>query len=275
MMSGFSTRWLASREPVDLRARNDEVIASFAGYVAWQQRTRDRPLRVLDLGAGTGATMRALAPHLPADTTWRLAEHDTALLERAIALADRDGHAVEAVETDLSRGFADETAARLLEGVDAVTTSAFLDLVSHTWLEGLARALAARRLPFLAMLTFDGRQEASPSHPLDARIREAMAAHQGRDKGFGPALGPAAHEAAADAFRAAGFALTQGSSDWEARRDEADFQSMLISGWASAARETGVDPREVDAWLDLRLSQIAERALVTRVGHQDLAALPG
>ena len=273
-MSGFSTSWLEAREPVDLRARNPEMIAIFAARLAERRQALARPLLVLDLGAGTGATLRALAPHLPEDTCWRFAEHDPALVERSIEMADRHGHAVEAIESDLSQGLSGDLAEALLEDVDAVTTSAFLDLVSRGWIEGAASTLAARGLPFLAMLTFDGRQEADPAHPLDARIREAMAAHQGRDKGFGPALGPAAHATAADAFRAAGFTVTQGPSDWEALRNETDFQSMLVAGWAEAARETGIDPQEVDAWLDLRLDQIAKSGLVTRVGHQDLVALP-
>ena len=273
-MSGFSTTWLAAREPVDLRARNGEVITAFADRLARQRHALGRPLLVLDLGAGTGATLRALAPHLPRDTCWRFAEHDPALVERAIEFADRDGHAVEAIESDLSQGLSSELAGSLLDGVDAVTTSAFLDLVSRAWIEGLAATLKARGLPFLAMLTFDGRQEAEPAHPLDPRIRDAMAAHQGRDKGFGPALGPAAHEIAEDGFRTAGFAIIQGASDWEALPGETDFQSMLVTGWADAARETGLDPREVDTWLDLRLSQIAKGDLVTRVGHRDFAALP-
>mgnify|MGYP001380435069 CR=1 FL=1 len=177
-MSGFSTSWLEAREPVDLRARNPEMIAIFAARLAERRQALARPLLVLDLGAGTGATLRALAPHLPEDTCWRFAEHDPALVERSIEMADRHGHAVEAIESDLSQGLSGDLAEALLEDVDAVTTSAFLDLVSRGWIEGAASTLAARGLPFLAMLTFDGRQEADPAHPLDARIREAMAAHQ-------------------------------------------------------------------------------------------------
>lgn len=269
-MSGFSADWLAAREPVDLRARNADVRRAFTEALAARRATLERPLRVLDLGAGTGATLRALAAHLPPDTGWRFAEHDPVLIARALELADRDGHAVEAVQADLSQGLDDA----LLDGVDAVTTSAFLDLVSAAWIDGLAEALARHRLPFLAMLTFDGRQGARPSHPLDAAIEAAMQSHQGRDKGFGPALGPGAHGHALAAFAAAGLRTHEGRSDWEALPGETVFQTLLVEGWAQAARETGLDDAAVGEWLALRRDQIAAGGLVTMVGHHDLAALP-
>ena len=225
---------------------------------------------ILDLGAGTGATMRALHPHLRFPTSWRLAEHDQALMALAAEMAERDGLAAEIVAADLAPGLP----AGLLDGIDAVTTSAFLDLVSAGWIDGLAETLARRSLPFLAMLTYDGRQSLEPAHPLDETVRAAMRAHQGTDKGFGPALGPDAHAHAVASFRKAGLHVEEGAADWEALAGEIAFQTMLVEGWAQAARETGADDDAVAAWLALRLEQIQSGDLVTRVGHFDLAALP-
>lgn len=271
-MSGFSGDWLAAREPADLRARNADVRSAFRAHLRETARRHGkRPLRVLDLGAGTGATMRALAPHLDMPLRWRLAEHDRELIALAREFAARDGFEAEVVAADLSQGIS----GALLDGVDAVSTSAFLDLVSADWVDGLAETLRHAGLPFLAMLTYDGRQSLDPEHPFDAGVRAAMATHQGRDKGFGPALGPAAHAHAAASFRKQGFRIVEGSSDWQALTEETAFQTMLVEGWAQAARETGADSAEVDDWLALRLAQIADARLVTRVGHLDLAALPG
>jgi hypothetical protein len=267
-MSGFSTDWLAAREPVDLRARNTTVRDAFLAFLT--ENSRASPLRLLDLGAGTGATARALAPHCPQDTIWRFAEHDPALIAEAERRATADGLVIETVSADLSAGLP----ASLLEGVDGVTTSAFLDLVSGGWTAALAATLRASRLPFLAMLTFDGRQSLSPTDPLDGRIEAAMRTHQGRDKGFGPALGPDAHTHAVETFAQAGFLVTQGPSDWEALPGEAAFQKMLVDGWAGAARETGAPDADISRWQALRHDQIAAGRLVTRVGHRDLAALP-
>jgi SAM-dependent methyltransferase len=274
-MSGFSGDWLSAREPVDLRARNATVRDAFLTHLSVRKAAdRSRPLVLLDLGAGTGATLRALAPHIAEPHAWRLAEHDPALIARARALIGEEQTRVEILETDLAAGVPEA----LLEGVDGVTTSAFLDLVSPGWISAFARQLAARRLPFLAMLTYDGRQSLEPADPLDETIREAMNAHQRGDKGFGAALGPQAADLSREVFQEAGFRVVEGASDWEAEPDEEAFQSMLVDGWVDAARDMagdmGIDPEALSAWHARRRQDIVARHLVTRVGHRDLAALP-
>ena len=81
-MSGFSAEWLTLREPYDLRARNptvlDAVTAALAGL---------SPLRIVDLACGTGSTMRALGPFLPAGQSWKLIDNDLGLLAHAADLA--------------------------------------------------------------------------------------------------------------------------------------------------------------------------------------------
>ena len=59
-MSAFSADWLSLREPYDLRARNPTVLN--AVVMSLVDRTS---LTIVDLACGTGATLRALAPHLP------------------------------------------------------------------------------------------------------------------------------------------------------------------------------------------------------------------
>ncbi len=60
-MSGFSAGWLELREPYDARARNRDVLAAVAAAFAGRSA-----VSTVDLGCGTGATLRAVAPHLPA-----------------------------------------------------------------------------------------------------------------------------------------------------------------------------------------------------------------
>ncbi|WP_051241689.1 class I SAM-dependent methyltransferase [Stappia stellulata] len=270
-MSGFSGDWLSAREPVDLRARNAKVRDAFFNHLA-VRRSSDpsRPLALLDLGAGTGATLRALAPHVATPQAWRLAEHDPALIARARTLMDGQEMPVEIVETDLATGVPEA----LLDGIDGVTTSAFLDLVSAGWISAFARQLAAHRLPFLAMLTYDGRLSLAPADPLDESIREAMNTHQHGDKGFGAALGPQASDLTREAFQQVNFRVVEGPSDWEAERGEQAFQSMLVDGWVEAARDMAVDADSLARWHERRRGEIAAQELVTRVGHRDLACLP-
>ncbi|MCA1299140.1 class I SAM-dependent methyltransferase [Stappia indica] len=268
-MSGFSHQWLALREPVDLRARNAAVREAFVSALKQRQARLQRPLTLLDLGSGTGASARALSPHLPFPHRWRLAEFDPALIAVARELALPGETPVEVIEADL----ADGVPPALLGGVDAVTTSAFLDLVSSDWLDRLAGDLARARLPFLAMLTYDGRMSVSPPHPFDETVRAAMNTHQRGDKGFGPALGPQAADHAAHAFAAAGFKVTEGPSDWQARSNETGFQEMLLDGWIAAAEEIGIDREGLVGFAAAHRKALAEKRLTSHVGHRDMAAL--
>ena len=137
--------------------------------------------------------------------------------------------------------------------VDLVATSALLDLVSAAWLERFVIECAARRLPVYAALSYDGRASLDPADPLDEKIVAAVNAHQRTDKGFGPALGPAAAPTAIERFERLGYAVVQGASDWVFRPGDRDIQNETLSGWAAAAREIG-DPPLADAigWLTRR-----------------------
>ena len=195
-MSGFSADWLTLREPYDLRARNPAVLDAVAASL--------EPLssvRIVDLACGTGSTLRALSPHLPARQNWKLIDNDLGLLARATATPLAKHATVTAVPLDLNR----DLEAALDGAVDLVTTSALLDLVSETWLDRLAVEIAARAIPLYAALSYDGRIAFTPSDPFDAAIAAAVNAHQRTDKGFGPALGPAAAAFAIARFEALGY----------------------------------------------------------------------
>ncbi len=70
-------------------------------------------------------------------------------------------------------------------------------------------------------------------------IVAAVNAHQRTDKGFGPALGPAAAALAIARFEALGYSVVHGASDWVIGPDDRDIQTEMLTGWASAAREIG------------------------------------
>ena len=159
-----------------------------------------------------------------------------------------------------------------LEGAPhLVTAAALFDLVSADWIRRLAAAVAAREAVFYTVLTYNGTEAWSPSHPADAAVRAAFQAHQGGDKGFGPAVGPAASDVLAEAFLAAGYRVRSGDSPWRLGPEDAELIGELAKGTAKAVRETGEVPDdEVASWLDARLSGAA-----CVVGHTDLLAFPG
>jgi hypothetical protein len=265
-MSGFSADWLTLREPYDLRARNPTVLDAVAASL--------EPLssvRVVDLACGTGSTLRALSPHLPAQQNWKLIDNDLGLLARAEATPLAKHATLTAIPLDLNR----DLEAALDGAVDLVATSALLDLVSETWLDRLAVEIAARSIPLYAALSYDGRIVLTPPDPLDAAIVAAVNVHQRTDKGFGPALGPAAAAFAIARFEALGYSVVRGASDWAMGPDDLDIQIEILAGWASAAHEMGaLSLADTTAWLTRRGDGVAAGRSSLHVGHVDLFATP-
>ncbi len=265
-MSSFAADWLALREPYDTRARNPAVVDAVAASVASLPS-----VTVVDLACGTGATLRALSPRLPRRQNWRLIDNDLSLLARASTMARPTEASVTAVPIDLNR----DLEAALDGPVDLVTATALLDLVSDDWLDRLVVEIAARRIPLYAALTYDGRIEFEPSDPLDAAIVAAVNTHQRGDKGFGPALGPAAAPTAITRFEAVGYSVVEGTADWVFGPGDREIQAEILAGWAAASRETG-DPELADtiSWLMRRRDAVAAGRSSIRVGHVDIFARP-
>ena len=97
-MSGFSADWLTLREPYDLNARNPTVIDAVAAAL--------EPLssvQIVDLACGTGSTIRALSPLLPARQNWKLIDNDLGLLARAAATPRAKQVAATTIPLDLNR----------------------------------------------------------------------------------------------------------------------------------------------------------------------------
>ncbi len=260
-MSGFAADWLALREPHDLRARNRVVLEAVVEAFA------DQPsINIADLACGTGSTLRALGPHLTARQNWRRFDNDLSRLARAANAPN-----ATAVPLDLALDL--EGA---LDGpVDLVTTSALLDLVSEDWLARLTVEAAARRIPVYAALSYDGRVEFEPAHAMDRKIVTAVNAHQRRDKGFGPALGPKAAAVVVERFERVGYSVVHGAADWVFGAADREIQTEVLSGWAAAVRETGdLSLPDVMNWLTQRRDWVASGQSSIRVGHVDVFARP-
>lgn len=268
-MSGFSVEWLTLREPADRAARDAEILQAIGRHFA----SRD-DIAVTDLGCGTGATVRALQPHLPKRQTWQLVDHDRDLLACAARfLAARSGPS-GAVEWRLhALDLQAEVESAVALDSDLLATSAFLDLVSPEWLERLVTAAAAWRRPLYAALSYDGRMRCLPHDPVDEAALAAFNAHQQRDKGFGPALGPAAPGLALQSLMARGYRTRSAPSDWRLGPLEGELQTELIVGWHAAASEQEPAQSEILAdWLRRRLAAIEAGTSELVVGHRDIWA---
>lgn len=265
-MSGFSADWLRLREPYDLRARNPKVLDAVTVHLKPR-----RSVRVVDLACGTGSTLRALSPRLPRRQDWTLIDNDLDLLTRATTAPPGADVAITAIPLDLNR----DLGAALDRTIDLVAISALLDLVSDTWLDRLAVALAASSIPLYAALSYDGRTGFTPPDPLDAAVAAAVNAHQRIDKGFGPALGPAAAAFAISRFEALGYSVVHGTSDWGMGPDDRDMQTEILAGWASSAHDMGALPvTDIAAWLTRRRAAVSSGCSSLHVGHVDFFATP-
>lgn len=254
-MSAFAADWLALRETADLRARDPGLMMRIGRLFHGR-----KSVRVMDLGAGTGSNMRALAPILPAGQIWTLVDADTALLEAVHAPA---AIAFETLPHDLAVSLPD------LDRSDLVTCAAFLDLVSENWCGMLADVLSAAGLPFYAALSYDGAARFAPAHDWDETMRRAVNAHQGGDKGFGPALGPDGAATLAGLLSARGYGVHVKRSPWRLGQADAPLTRAFLEGWAEAAADKGVETRD---WLAFRRAAIDSGWI--EIGHVDLLALP-
>ena len=274
-MSGFSPEWLALREPADIAARNPRVLAACRSAFAGRDA-----LVISDMGAGTGASVRALADFLPRRQTWVLIDHDDRNLTAALTALHAWGDSAEG--TDIHRGEQRITIEALRHDLakepapwpadtGLVTASALLDLPSFSWIDAFVSELKARRLPALVTLTVDGVMSAEPAHKFDQRVFAAFRKHQGGDKGFGPSAGADAALHLERAFIAAGYTVEAGDSPWIIDRGSLRLLTELLTGIAGAARETGnVDTANIDRWLRDRIADTT--TLV--VGHRDVFARP-
>lgn len=276
-MSAFSVAWLDLREGADLAAR-DRALAREA--LRWLESGTaggtEREAIVVDLGAGTGSTLRALAALGAGKLVWRLVDQNGELLDEALR-RHRRTFLIEDYKADLR--VLDELP---LGGARLVTASALFDLASCQFVDSLAARLtqsgeglagAAPSTGLYAALNYDGTTTWAPEHPLDADVLAAFNKDQRQDKGLGPALGPDAASYLQQMLTNSGFSVSVAASPWVLGAADAELVSELIRGIAAAVADGyGLDAAALQQWQSFRLDHAASGSCT--VGHQDVLALP-
>jgi hypothetical protein len=242
-VSGFTTDWLALREPADAEARSTELLTHL--------RAKEHMV-ISDLGCGSGSMARWLSPRLPVPQHWVLFDHDPALLAHAVRHIPQPG---ETRELDLQRLTAAD-----LAGSDLVTASALLDILTVEGVQALVDACEG--IPALLTLSVVGWVELTPGDPLDAEIAAAFDAHQRRDG----LLGPDAVGVAAEAFGRRREVLVR-DSPWRLRAYP-ELTAEWLKGWVGAAAEQRPD-LDTAGYLVRRLAELPD----VTVGHRDLLAV--
>jgi trans-aconitate methyltransferase len=267
-----SPDWLVLREPADAAARSAELAERLA-------RGLDRAgaLTVHDLGGGSGAMGRWLAPRLPGPQHWVVHDRDPDLLELAVAgppgpAADGTAVTVEARRSDIARLEPDD-----LAGASLVVASALLDMLTADELARMLAACTGIGCPVLLALTVVGRVALTPADRMDARMADAFNAHQRRTTAAGRLLGPDAVAAALEELRPTGREVLLRPSPWRLGAPDAALAAEWLDGWVAAACEQ--EPAlaaddDAGAYRERRLAQAAAGDLCVTVDHADLLVLP-
>ena len=265
-----SERWLALREPADATARSPELVEELGRHLPATGR------RVIhDLGCGTGAMGRWLAPLLPGPQRWVARDRDADLL--ALAAADLPGPAadggavtVEVKQNDITRLHPGELASATL-----IVASALLDLLTEDELAGLVGLCVGVGCPALLTLSVVGRVDLAPADPLDRFVAAAFDAHQRRTTEGGRLLGPDAVAAATAEFGRLGAEVLVRSSPWRLGASQAELAAKWFAGWVEAACEQQVKlASDASAYGRRRLAEARAGQLTVTVAHADLLVLP-
>ena len=260
--------WLAARAAADTSARAATVGTLLPELINYLTGTGGLGgvLEIIDLGAGTGANQRWLAPRLPFRQRWIHLDHDPAII-RSLPLPEDtviiDG-SVEALGHLLAGSASDH---RL------VACSALLDVLTTSQLDALCQALVENQVPAYFSLSVTGILSISPVNPHDQRLLDAFNDHQRR----AGRAGPEAITLAVDALCASGFTVRTQETPWQltASSDPRFVEQLLQERLDAAVAHDASLAAAAKAWLELRRVQLGLGILNVEVGHRDILALPG
>jgi hypothetical protein len=265
-----SREWLDLREPADAAARARDLVAQLG------RRFPETGRWVIhDLGCGTGAMGRWLAPLLSGPQHWFLHDRDRDLLD--VAAVEVPGPACDGAAVSVEPRQSDITRLhqRDLAGATLITASALLDMLTEDELAGLITVCAGARCPALLTLSVVGRVEVIPADSLDGRVAAAFDAHQRRTTDRGRLLGPDAVTFAVEQFGQLGAEVLVRPSPWRLGALQAELAAEWFTGWVAAACEQEVElAAETDAYKRRRLAQAKAGRLAVTVDHADLLVLP-
>lgn len=288
MIQYSNVRYLQSKQPVDDRALNRQVLAALERFL----RARSATPRVLELGAGVGTMVSRLADwnvlgraeytlvdregeslaaarrHLESWGTVTQSSADAIAVEKGGSRLD-----VEFVRSDLFEFLA---AASRGERYDVVFANAVLDLTDlEPTLPRIWSALAPGAAYWFT-INFDGETIFLPEHPLDARVvplyHGTMTADAAGTRAGHPETGRRLLLAIP---RSGASLLSAGSSDWVVfpiqrtyPGDEAYFLHHILETVHTAlVGSPELDPSAFEEWLKARHAQV-DRGELVFIAHQ-------
>jgi hypothetical protein len=246
-----SLAWLRLAEPFDHAARSAGLVEDLRAVLP-----AERPIGLVDLGAGTGSNLRYLAPRLGGEQEWHLFDRRQRMLdelpdelgrwaaERALP-AHRSGDVLYVGPWQVRWSALGATLPDV--GAHAIVANGFLASLDQDAIQDLADWLVDRGVPFLASANLDQRVRIVPGHALDDAVLVSAR--------------PDPVEMLAGLLD--GFDVRVESTDWRIGADQPDLQRASIARIGGDA-----------AWRAARLEQIDRGRLEIVLGHQELLARP-
>jgi SAM-dependent methyltransferase len=283
-----NVRYLQSKQPIDDRAINRNVLASLERFV----RVRSATPRVLELGAGVGTMVSRLADwNVLGRAEYTLVDRDGDSLAAARRHLESWGHVTQssvdaiAVEKGGSRLDVEFVRADLFEFLaaagrneryDLVFANAVLDLTDlEPTLPRIWNALAPGA-GYWFTINFDGETIFLPELPLDASVAALYHGSMTADATGTRAGHPETGRRLLLALpRSGATILAAGSSDWVVfpiqgayPGDEGYFlHHILDTVHGALAKHAGLDSNAFEEWMRTRHAQV-ERAELVYIAHQ-------
>jgi hypothetical protein len=266
---GVEVSWLIARAAADGAAREATVSTLLPRLSEHVRPDRGAAVRMIDVGAGSGANQRWLAPRLPFHQQWIHLDHDPGIL----------GHTHDVGHTELVVGGID-TLDQLLDRRPAgdvhqpavITCAAVLDVLTRRDLALLCELISTRAVPALLSLSVTGEMSIEPSDAADGTLLDAFNAHQRRDG----RAGPDAPDLVVAHCHRTGVRVQEMSTPWvlDASSDH-EFVARFLRERLDAAveHEPTLGPAGA-SWLRHRLAQLDDPGTRITVGHRDLLLLP-
>jgi hypothetical protein len=260
--------WLAVRVAADTAARAATVstlLPQLINYVGDLGSPGDT-VEIIDLGAGTGANQRWLAPRLPFRQRWIRLDHNP-VISRSLPLPD------ETMIIDAGVEALDQLLTGSRSNRQLVTCSAVLDVLTTEQIEAVCHAVIENRVPAFFSLTVTGGLTLAPSNLDDQLLLAAFNDHQRR----AGRAGPDATALTVNVLRTAAFTVSTQQTLWQLTADTgpAFVDQVLEERLAAAVAQDPAIAATAAAWLELRRAQLAAGLLSVDLDHCDVLGLPG